>query len=283
MGKANIKEKENFCEKPSISEIESLHSIYQYSDQYGMTAKAVKQSSLLECIKLIKGRAQNNSQISEDLIIKHFPKLTKEECKNIFKALEQHNNQPNLDDELLDKIQSDIGNLIKKEWINSTVDFSKKIIPIFALLLVAYFVGQKLLYPKMWRATYFQNKELSGEPFGTYDESIPFHNWGFDPPQKGMSSNNYSARYESILKVEDADYFTFKTISDDGIRLFINDELVLDFWIPQDSVRREATKYLEKGEYNIRLEYFEAEAGARLEFEVSGSKSKNIKFKYPKS
>jgi len=96
-----------------------------------------------------------------------------------------------------------------------------------------------------------------------------------------MSSNNFSARFESVITMSENDSLTFKTISDDGIRLFIDDELILDFWYPQDSIRHQATKELEVGQHLIRVEYFEAENGAKLNLEIESTKDGSYKLSLP--
>ncbi|MBK7869280.1 MAG: T9SS type A sorting domain-containing protein [Saprospiraceae bacterium] len=54
------------------------------------------------------------------------------------------------------------------------------------------------------------------------------------------------------------DCILFTFFSDDGIRLWINNELVIDHWIPQPVAESRGTIELEAGKkYDIKLEYFD--------------------------
>lgn len=269
--------------KKNLKHIEELQSVYQFSDQYSDSTTPVKQVSTLCCVRMLLQENKSSKNFTLDDIKKRFSCLSDEEVSAVLSALTHYAQSPSVPSETLKKIQSEIHETIKTQWIDGSISIAKKIIPIILIAAVIFVVGKKIFFPLSWRATYFQNTQLSGIPYGTYDEAMPNHNWGYEPPHNGMSPNNYSVRFESTLIVEEADYYTFRTVSDDGIRLYINDELAMDYWIPQDSVKRETTKHLPPGEYKIRLEYFEAEAGAKVEFSVERSKSNSVLFTYPKN
>ena len=77
-----------------------------------------------------------------------------------------------------------------------------------------------------------------------------------------------SVRWSGYLYVppEKAGDITFKTVTDDGVRLYIDGQLVLDFWrkqahetigTPYDECTHEVTLNLEEGYHQIVFEYFE--------------------------
>ena len=64
-----------------------------------------------------------------------------------------------------------------------------------------------------------------------------------------------------------ADYnqtYTFYTSSDDGVRLWIDNALIIDKWIPQSQTEWSGTIALSPGNHDIVLEYFEESGGAMV-------------------
>ncbi|MCX7782710.1 MAG: DUF1929 domain-containing protein, partial [Meiothermus sp.] len=57
--------------------------------------------------------------------------------------------------------------------------------------------------------------------------------------------------------------YTFITRTDDGVRLWVNNQLIIDRWVNQSSTERSGTIALVAGQrYNIRMDYFENGGGA---------------------
>ncbi len=114
------------------------------------------------------------------------------------------------------------------------------------------------------KGEYFNNQSLSGAPALTrIDSSINF-NWG-DPgsPDVSIPVDHFSVRWTADLEVAVADTYTFITTSDDGARLWLNDNLVVDTWIDQgttDHVSKALS--LQPGIYSLRMEYYEDTGGA---------------------
>jgi hypothetical protein len=95
------------------------------------------------------------------------------------------------------------------------------------------------------------------------DPSIDF-NWG-DPggPDASISVDQFSARWTADLEIAVADTYTFIGRSDDGIRIWLDDELIVDAWVdrgPADSFSQPLA--LEPGIYSLRVEYYENTGGA---------------------
>jgi hypothetical protein len=91
------------------------------------------------------------------------------------------------------------------------------------------------------------------------------------PGPDGRASTNFAIRYTGSLNVtEEAEYDLCLT-SDDGSRLFLEDTLVVD----NDGAHAASEKcelvYLEPGEYQLRVEYFQG-ASATVALQLSWSK-----------
>jgi len=66
------------------------------------------------------------------------------------------------------------------------------------------------------------------------DAEINFYwNPGPDPPP-GLNYDNFSVRWEGYIKAEYSEPYTFVTGSDDGVRLWVNGQLIIDNWTDHD-------------------------------------------------
>lgn len=67
----------------------------------------------------------------------------------------------------------------------------------------------------------------------------------------------FAVYYSGMFHVRESDYFTFRLISDDGSRLFIDDYLVIDHDFQHAPIARDATIPLAVGKHAMRLEYYQ--------------------------
>jgi len=117
------------------------------------------------------------------------------------------------------------------------------------------------------QAEYFNNSELRGLPETIrIDERIDF-NWGRYKPVPELNENNFSVRWTGRLTPRESGRYTLGFTADDGARLYLDNQLVVDAWTnnPTKTVTREVT--LEAGRrYELRMEYFQTnrEAVAKL-------------------
>jgi hypothetical protein len=96
---------------------------------------------------------------------------------------------------------------------------------------------------------------LTGEPVVTRrDETLDF-NWGWDSPVPAVPSDNFSASWWREVDLSGGTY-RFSTYSDDGVRLYVDGEPLIDSWRPMRGYRA-ATVELSEGLHTVRLEYFE--------------------------
>ncbi len=117
-----------------------------------------------------------------------------------------------------------------------------------------------------WSATFYNNRELAGSPVVmTQYEDINF-NWGNGSPAANVPADNFSARFERVLRFPTASYLIEFRV-DDGVRLFIDNVLVLDNW-QIGSARTLTLQRLLSGDHTFRIEYFEAGGVAQLEMSV---------------
>jgi glucose/arabinose dehydrogenase len=105
--------------------------------------------------------------------------------------------------------------------------------------------------------TYFDNKNLSGAPVLTrQDPQINFL-WQAGSPAPAVPADNFSVRWSKTERFA-AGRYRFTTVTDDGVRLSIDDRLVIDHWQNQTDTPYDYVGDLGAGNHTIRLEYFDA-------------------------
>ncbi len=81
----------------------------------------------------------------------------------------------------------------------------------------------------------------------------------------------YSARWSGFLIAPETGDFTLYTRSNDGVRLWVDERLVIDHWDEHSTAEDRAVVNLEKGTRSrLRLEYFYAGGEATMQLEWSG-------------
>jgi hypothetical protein len=133
---------------------------------------------------------------------------------------------------------------------------------------IPFFTAQGGEADATWRAEYYANRNLTGEPtLVRQDDAIDFH-WGTGSPADEIPADNFSVRWARKMHFGGG-YWRFTATTDDGVRLYINNQVVLDKWQLQGGVSHEVVVQLQEGVHLIRMEYFEQEreALARLAWE----------------
>src|SRR5829696_5877833 len=81
-----------------------------------------------------------------------------------------------------------------------------------------------------WRGEYFNNATLSGTPVLTRaDPDINFR-WGTGSPGAGIPNDRFSVRWTRYVYFPDDGVYRFTLTSDDGARLFIDDQMAIEAW-----------------------------------------------------
>jgi hypothetical protein len=107
-----------------------------------------------------------------------------------------------------------------------------------------------------WRGAYYPNPNLSGAPDLVRNDRVIAFDWGSGAPAPGLPSDNFSARWTRTV-VFAAGLYRFHAIVDDGVRVYVDDQLLIDEW--RDGARREVTadRRLTTGYHRLRVEYYE--------------------------
>jgi hypothetical protein len=118
------------------------------------------------------------------------------------------------------------------------------------------------LYPD-WRAEYFSNRNLDGAPTVVRnDVAVDFH-WNDGPPDPRLPANNFSVRWTRAIVLEEGAY-EFKVQVDDGARVWVDNQLVIDAWREGAMAEYTGNIWLDGGPHALRVEYFEGGGDASI-------------------
>lgn len=126
--------------------------------------------------------------------------------------------------------------------------------------------------------TYWDNQNLQGKRVTRKDHAINF-DWGNDGPLPGIDRDTFSVRWTGEIRGERSGRYSFTTETDDGVRLWINDQKIIDRWHDMAPTMHSGEIELQAGRtYKIRMDYYEKGGGAmaRLFWQAPGSSRRTI-------
>ncbi len=111
------------------------------------------------------------------------------------------------------------------------------------------------------RGQYFNGTNLSTLVVDRTDPNLNF-NWGFNSPAPAVSNSNYSVRWTGQIQPRYTEGCTFHLTSDNGRRLWVNNQLILDRWTNDFGVDYAGSIDLVGGQrYDIKVEFFNSTGG----------------------
>ena len=126
---------------------------------------------------------------------------------------------------------------------------------------------------------YFNNTGLVGTPVLTRTDPTVNFSWGDSGPGHGIAHNRFSVRWTGQVEAAGTGAYTFSTLADDGIRLWVNNVKVIDHWTLQTQTLHTPVKdtsapvNLTAGQkYDIKIEFYEntGKAAAKLHWTAPG-------------
>lgn len=125
--------------------------------------------------------------------------------------------------------------------------------------------------------SYFNDPDgtfLSRPVLQRIDPLINF-NWGQGTPeQERVDADLFSVRWTGYVEPFVSERYTFYPSTDDGVRLWVDEQLIVDQWVPQGITETSGSIELEQGRrYRIRMEYYEAFGLAAAELRWSSPRT----------
>ncbi len=107
-------------------------------------------------------------------------------------------------------------------------------------------------------AQFYNNTSLSGTPVLTVNNSVPDLDFADQSPGAGVNSSNGSARWTGTLTAPQSGRYTFATTSDDGSRLSVNGQEILNQWRDQATSTAQGAITLTAGQkVPVELDYYQ--------------------------
>jgi beta-glucosidase len=120
---------------------------------------------------------------------------------------------------------------------------------------------------KTWKAEFFTNQDLTGDPALTRNDNFIDYNWPRRPPAKGIPHDHFSARWTGTIRVDKSGPTIFACSGDDGFRVLLDGKPILDDWSSHAALEKNVTIPLEAGkDYSVVVEYFNGVLGAEIHF-----------------
>ncbi|UKM64510.1 glycoside hydrolase family 3 C-terminal domain-containing protein [Flavobacteriaceae bacterium GSB9] len=116
------------------------------------------------------------------------------------------------------------------------------------------------------KGEYFNNRNVEGEPALTrIDQQLQF-DWPWNPGE-GVNDDDFSIRWTGYIQSDTSFDGWLGLSSDDGVRMWIDDQLVIDNWTKGATSIVTTPKNIEAGKkYKVRIEMWEGGWGARAHF-----------------
>src|SRR5207248_115843 len=82
----------------------------------------------------------------------------------------------------------------------------------------------------------FSNSTLSGTPAASRTDSTVNYAWrGEGSPAANIPTDNFSSRWTGSIEPRFSEPYTFTTVSDDGVRSWVDGQLLIDHWDPHSA------------------------------------------------
>lgn len=112
------------------------------------------------------------------------------------------------------------------------------------------------------QGVYFDNPNFTGASRSRVDAVVNF-NFGQAAPINGIGADTFSARWTGQVQPRFSQTYTFYTRSDNGVRLWVDHQLVINNWQAHAATENSGTITLEAGKkYDIQMEMYENTGGA---------------------
>ncbi len=115
--------------------------------------------------------------------------------------------------------------------------------------------------------SYYAGTALAGTPLAQRIEAVNF-SWGTARPAIGVPADGYSVRWSGTLTVPTSGSYRFRTVSDDGVRLWVNGTQRINNWTDHGVTTNTSSAFnLTAGRRSITLEYYDRSGGATIQLQ----------------
>ena len=113
-----------------------------------------------------------------------------------------------------------------------------------------------------WTGTYYNDKYFGEFALQRQDLEVNF-NWFTGSPFSDMQQDRFSVHWEKVEYFKGGPY-RFYAIADDGVRVYVDDQLIIDAWVIQPATEYTADLNLSEGPHKIVVDYYEEAEDAQI-------------------
>jgi hypothetical protein len=107
------------------------------------------------------------------------------------------------------------------------------------------------------KGQYYNNIDFTNLRLTRTDPTVNF-NWGTGSPAGGIQGDTFSVRWTGEVQPQFTETYTFYTVTDDGVRLWVNGQQLINDWNNHAATENSGTISLIAGQrYTIQIDYFE--------------------------
>lgn len=118
--------------------------------------------------------------------------------------------------------------------------------------------------------TYYNGIDFTSRVLSRNDKTINF-DWGTGAPVSGVKKDNFSVRWTGKVSVPTSGTYTFYTLSDERVRLYVNGTQLVNNWTSHTATTNQGTISLTAGtNYTIQVDYADITKSAVMKLEWSG-------------
>lgn len=113
-------------------------------------------------------------------------------------------------------------------------------------------------------ALYYNNKGFTGFAMSRIDPQINFV-WGNGSPSPSMGKDTFSVVWTGVVDIPTTGTYTFYTKSDDGVRLWVDNNVVISNWKDHGVTENRGTRVLTQGRHAIQVQYYENKGYSQIQ------------------
>ena len=95
-----------------------------------------------------------------------------------------------------------------------------------------------------WTGQYYDNRNLSGSPALTRTDADLRFDWGLGSPAHSLPADAFSVRWTRDVQFS-AGTYNFSARSDDGMRMWVDGDLIIDYWRNQPATTHSGRRWLD--------------------------------------
>jgi hypothetical protein len=106
------------------------------------------------------------------------------------------------------------------------------------------------------KADYYNGMNFQYSVRSSVEKNIGFSR-KIESPARGVDTEYFSIRYTGSITAPKSGLYNFYVLADDGVRVWVNHQLIIDAWLDQEATLYTGSIMLDKEEtYDIKIDYY---------------------------